>query len=131
MILVSACLLGMQTRYDGQSKKCGPCIAKLAGNWWMPFCPEQLGGLATPRVAADLQDGDGQDVLAGRARVVTKTGDDVTVNFIRGAQQVLLLARSLEIESVFLKARSPSCGLHPLGVTAALLEAQGYKLEEF
>lgn len=87
--------------------------------------------MATPRTAADLHGGDGRDVLAGRARVVNRNGEEVTVNFIRGAEQVILLARSLEIETVFLKARSPSCGLRPLGVTAALLEAQGYRLEEF
>ncbi len=131
MILVSACLLGMKTRYDGQSKPNDACLSELDGKWWMPCCPEQLGGLSTPRSAADLRHGNGHDVLVGRAKVITCSGQDVTENFICGAAKVLHLAHLLEVEAVFLKARSPSCGLHPLGVTAALLEEYGYHLKEF
>ena len=95
------------------------------------MCPEQLGGLPTPRIAADLVGGDGHDVLAGRAQVVTKNGRDVTKNFILGAKQVLEIARQQKIAKVYLKARSPSCGLTPqIGVTAALLQAEGYTLVE-
>ncbi len=131
MILVSACLLGMKTRYDGKSKKCASCMTALGGKWWMPFCPEQLGGLSTPRIAADMQGGNGQDVLHGKARIITRAGDDVTENFIRGAEEVLRLAEQLRMEAFFMKARSPSCGLQPKGVTAALLLEKGYDLIEF
>ncbi len=131
MILVSACLLGLKTRYDGQSRQCDACIRALQGKRWIPFCPEQLGGLPTPRIAADLQGGNGHDILAGRGRVVMLTGNDVTKNFIRGAEEAVRLAEQLTVEAVFLKAGSPSCGLHPMGVAAALLRERGYNLIEF
>ena len=71
-------------------------------------------------------------VLDGRAQVVTRAGKDVTEFFLAGARQVLQLASSQPISAVFLKARSPSCGLTPLlGVTAALLARHGFVLREF
>lgn len=99
---------------------------------WIPVCPEQLGGLSTPRIAADLTGGDGHDVLAGQALVLDKNGRDVTTNFILGARQVLAIARAQQIEHALLKARSPSCGPgHPVGVTAALLRKNGIHCLEF
>jgi uncharacterized protein YbbK (DUF523 family) len=129
--LVSSCLLGLKTRYDGKVAPSEACRKAIAGNVCIPVCPEQLGGLPTPRVAADLVGGDGYDVLAGKARVVTRDGLDVTENFILGAKQVLEIARQQDIAKVFLKARSPSCGLAPnIGVLAALLQEEGYSLVE-
>lgn len=99
---------------------------------WVPVCPEQLGGLSTPRTAADLRGGDGYDVLANRASVLDRNGRDVSTEFIRGARQVLAIARALRIEHALLKARSPSCGLgDPVGVTAALLRKNGILCHEF
>jgi uncharacterized protein YbbK (DUF523 family) len=120
--MVSACLMGLCTRYDGRRKPDARCIEQLAGQHWIPVCPEQLGGLSTPRTPADLAGGDGHDVLTGQAAVIDADGRDVSAEFIRGAQQVLAIARAQQIEHALLKARSPSCGLtHPVGVTAALL----------
>jgi len=130
--LVSSCLMGLLTRYDGLVKTSPQCQARLCNCIWIPFCPEQLGGLPTPRTAADLVGGDGGDVLAGRAKVVTRDGNDVTENFIRGAQQVLKIAQSQKVDEILLKAKSPSCGLTPqLGVTAALLKQHGFTLTEY
>ena len=131
--LVSACLMGLKTRYDGQVFTSRPCELVLDDAIWLPVCPEQLGGLSTPRTAADLVGGDGHDVLAGRARVVNKDGDDVTENFILGARQVLEIALRQKISGIFLKSGSPSCGLTPrLGVTAALLsQHKGFYIKEF
>jgi uncharacterized protein YbbK (DUF523 family) len=130
--LVSACLAGLCTRYDGKVKENRNCLKRLEKFIWIPVCPEQLGGLATPRDPADLVDGDGNSVLAGTARVVTRTGVDVTNQFIKGANQVLDLAARQGISTVFLKAASPSCGVGgTLGVTAALLQKHGFNLEEF
>lgn len=130
--LVSGCLLGLKTRYDGKIIPGEDSRETLAGKICIPVCPEQLGGLPTPRVAADLVGGDGHDVLAGHARVVTRTGNDVTGHFILGARQVLTIARLHDIEKVVFKARSPSCGLEPrIGVTAALLQAEGYTIVNF
>ncbi len=130
--LVSACLLGLPTRYDGTSRPCPTCRAELAGRNWVPVCPEQLGGLPTPRPPADLVGGDGKAVLAGRARVVTRSGVDVTDQFLRGAEMVLTLARELQVTGAFLKGGSPSCGCgRILGVTAALLQSEGFMVREF
>lgn len=106
-------------------------MRNLAGRPWIPVCPEQLGGLATPRTAADLTGGDGHDVLAGRASVITSDGLDVTRHFILGAKQCLALIRAQHIQTAFLKNRSPSCGLTPrIGVTAALLLQHGVQIIE-
>ena len=129
LYLVSACLVGLCTRYDGKSRVNGTCLRQLQDAFWIPVCPEQLGGLSTPREAADIIGGNGEDVLSGRARVITKGGTDVSRAFIHGASQVLAIARSQPIDAVFLKARSPSCGC--TGVTAALLRQHGFRLREF
>ncbi len=130
--MVSACLAGLPTRYDGATKESPEVAALLEGRVWIPFCPEQLGGLPTPRPAADLVGGDGFDVLAGRARVITGTGVDVTARFVAGARLVLEIARRQQVERILVKARSPSCALAPLiGVTSALLVDYGFTLEEY
>ena len=124
-ILVSACLLGVPCRYDGASKAHGDVVRLAeAGHVLIPVCPEQLGGLPTPRPPAERR-GDG---------VFTQTGDDVTEPYRRGAEQTLVLCRLLGCEAAILKARSPSCGAGAVydgtfsrrltagdGVTAALL----------
>ena len=131
IFLVSACLTGLCTRYDGLSKPSPACIKQLTGYRWIPICPEQLGGLPTPRTAADLVGGNGHDVLTGQASVIDRQGRDVTSQFIHGANQCLAIARAQGITTALLKARSPSCGLSPkIGVTAALLAANGIKVIE-
>ncbi|MDW7771549.1 MAG: DUF523 domain-containing protein [Desulfobulbaceae bacterium] len=130
--LVSACLVGLCTRYDAGSNKSAACLELVKESTWIPVCPEQLGGLPTPRNAADLVGGDGNDVLAGRARVVTRSGVDVTCQFVHGARQCLAVALAQNIATALLKAKSPSCGLSPRpGVTAALLQQHGIKVIEF
>ncbi len=125
--------MGLKTRYDGQVFTSKPCGIVIDDSIWLPVCPEQLGGLATPRTAADLVGGDGADVLAGRARVITRDGNDVTDNFIEGARQVLEIVLRQKIRGIFLKSGSPSCGLTPrLGVTAALLlQHKDFYIKEF
>lgn len=129
--LASACLIGLKTRYDGKIIQSAACKKAVEGAVCIPVCPEQLGGLSTPRVAADLVGGDGHDVLAGHARVITRDGLDVTGNFILGARQVLEIARQHDIAKIFLKAGNPSCDLaSKIGVTAALLQNEGYTIIE-
>lgn len=130
--LVSACLTGLCTRYDGQSKPSPRCLEQLAQYHWIPVCPEQLGGLPTPRPAADLAGGDGHAVLAGTAQVLDRHGNDLNEPFIRGAQMVLAIAQAQGIDCCFLKSGSPSCGLDPTpGVTAALLLAHSIRVISF
>ncbi|MCX6789777.1 MAG: DUF523 domain-containing protein [Candidatus Gribaldobacteria bacterium] len=139
-ILCSACLLGVKCRYDGQSKPNEKVLALSKKEILIPVCPEQLGGLPIPRVASETT-ASGEVVLAGQGKVVTKQGDDVTENFIKGAQEVLKLAKTLDIEEAILKQRSPSCGSCQIydgsfsktvvkgdGVTAALLKQNGIKV---
>ncbi len=127
--LVSACLLGLRTRYDGNSKEVA--WLRRGACRFIPVCPEQLGGLPTPRAPAEILGGDGLAVLEGRARVVNQLGEDVTPAFIRGAEEVLRLAKLYQVQGVWLKARSPSCGVTPkLGVCAALLRLHGFPLFE-
>nr|WP_325298963.1 DUF523 domain-containing protein [uncultured Dysosmobacter sp.] len=126
-ILISACLLGVRCRYDGASKA-HPAAGELARRHELvPVCPEQLGGLPTPRPPAERR-GD---------RVVTREGD-VTAQYRRGAEEALGLCRLLGCEAAVLKERSPSCGRGRIydgtftgtlaagdGVTAELLAAHG------
>ncbi|MBC8208450.1 MAG: DUF523 domain-containing protein [Desulfobulbaceae bacterium] len=133
LYLVSACLLGLTCRYDGLSKPSATCLQVLKNSHWIPFCPEQLGGLPTPRPAAELVNGDGHAVLKGQAQVLQRDDhQDASDAFIRGARQTLLLAQSQPVTAIFLKSRSPSCGVNgPMGVTAALLSEHGFSLREF
>lgn len=132
--LISGCLVGLCTRYDGKSKPNKGCLKYLdnLNNYvYIPVCPEQLGGLPTPRPAADVIGGDGMDILIGLTSVMTREGHDVTKEFIAGAEAVLKIAQDQNIQLALLKAQSPSCGVTKLGVTAALLESNGIKLVEF
>ncbi len=137
-VLVSACLLGCRCRYDGASKPRADVLRRLRDVACVAVCPEQLGGLATPRPRQWLVGGDGHAVLDAMARVVNELGDDVTEPFLRGADETLRLARQLGVELAYLKSRSPSCG-HGLvdieghwrdgdGVTTAALLRAGIRV---
>jgi len=132
IFLVSSCLAGLCTRYDEQIKPDNACISRIKDAVWIPVCPEQLGGLPTPREAADISGGDGNRVLAGQAHVITRSGIDVTPQFIKGAEQVLKIAQSQKITGVLLKSKSPSCAVTgTVGVTAALLLRHGFDVQEY
>ncbi len=132
LFIVSACLVGLCTRYDGTVKPNPSCLKFLQGATWIPVCPEQLGGLPTPRPAADILSGDGYDVLKQTATVATSAGADLSTPFIKGAKQVLQIARNQNVTGACLKARSPSCAVSgTIGVTAALLREEGLTLHEF
>jgi len=99
-ILVSACLLGMRVRYDGQSKPVDSVIALMNEHELIPVCAEVFGGLPTPRVPAER---------AGE-RVIAKDGGDVTEQYVRGAEEIARLARLYGCTHAILKEKSPSCG---------------------
>ncbi|MCM3764490.1 DUF523 domain-containing protein [Neobacillus niacini] len=141
MIVVSSCLAGLQVRYDG-----GHClrneITKLVEEGKaITVRPEVLGGLSTPREPAEIIDGNGEDVLDGKAKVVNQSGKDVTDFFINGAYAALEKALEINATMVVLKENSPSCGslriyngnfngekMAGMGVTAALLRRNGIKV---
>ncbi|MBD3278740.1 MAG: DUF523 domain-containing protein [Candidatus Aegiribacteria sp.] len=134
VVLASACLCGIPCRYDGRSRPVTRFVKLLGKGCCIPFCPEILGGLTTPREPALISGGTGFDVLDGNARVILRDiPGDVTEEFIRGAYAASIYARLYQPETVFLKEKSPSCGLLSgngmPGVTAALLKREGYDLE--
>lgn len=100
-VLVSACLLGVYCRFDGRMETDGRVSELAARRLVIPVCPEQLGGLPTPRDAVELS----------RGRALTRSGADVTEAFRRGVEQVLRIARLTGARAAVLQPRSPSCGL--------------------
>jgi len=133
MIAVSACLLGFNCRYDGKCKKNSALIKLLESEKILPICPEELGGLPTPRASSNLVGGNGFDVLDGNAKVINSYGNDNTEAFIEGAYAALDRIREQKIKRCLLKDKSPSCGAggkYLTGVTAALLIRKGFIVEE-
>lgn len=130
-ILISACLVGDNVKYNGGNNK-SPLIAKLLEKYELvPFCPEVEGGLSIPRHPSEQKDG----------RVINDLDEDVTDAFERGADLAYNICLFLKIKIAILKERSPSCGVHEIydgsfsrkvisgmGVTAALLERKGIKV---
>lgn len=147
MILVSSCLAGLKVRYNGTHCLDEKVAKLIEENKAVTVCPEVLGGLATPREPAEIIGGDGEDVLDGKAKVMTKSGKDVTEAFLKGAYATLEIAKKVNATLVVLKENSPSCGstmiyngefngnkIEGNGVTASLLKRNGFKViseEEF
>ena len=134
-VLVSACLLGENCKYSG-GNNLDPRVAEWLereGHEAVPVCPEQLGGLPTPRTPAEIVDG----------AVTTRDGEDVDQAFRRGAETALGIARREGAELAVLQPRSPSCGVKQVydgtfsgrrvsgqGVFARLLAESGFPLLE-
>ena len=117
-ILVSACLLGVECRYNGRGVLIPQAEELMKRHHLIPVCPEIMGGLATPRTPAERSDG----------QVLTKDGTDVTDAYEKGAGQVLMLARLYGCEAAILKERSPSCGsgqIYDGTFTGTLMEGDG------
>jgi uncharacterized protein YbbK (DUF523 family) len=140
-ILVSACLAGVPCTHAGEAKTRAWALRLVAEGRAVACCPEVAGGLPVPRPEAEIQGGDGDDVLDGRARVVTAEGVDVTRQYLRGAEAAVAAARRAGAELAVLKARSPSCGVGRIhdgsfsgrlvagdGVTAAALRRAGVRV---
>jgi len=140
--LISACLLGIKCAWDGQDiYKSDKAIELSNSEMLMPVCPEQLGGLKTPRASQEIQGGSGEDVLDGKCKVLNINGEDVTQKFITGAEETLKIVKLFRIEEFIGKSRSPSCGCGQIydgtfsrelidgdGVTTALLKRNGIRV---
>jgi len=131
MKLCSACLLGIRCRYDGKSKPDKKIIGLSEKEALIPVCPEQLGGLPTPRENSEIN---------GK-KVITASGKDVTKNFKRGAEETLKIAKLFNVKQAIFKQKSPSCGCGKIydgtfsrkiikgdGITTALLKKNGIKV---
>ncbi|PLR87016.1 DUF523 domain-containing protein [Bacillus sp. V33-4] len=141
MILVSSCLAGLKCRYNGTDSLEKKIQELVDQDKAVMVCPELLGGFSTPREPAEIIGGTGKEVLAGTARVVERSGEDVTDLYIKGAYQTLELAKKLNATYIVLKEFSPSCGSQIIydgsfrnkktsgkGVTTALLKQEGFKV---
>ena len=131
MMIVSACLAGFPCRYDGKAKPCAEAVELVRAGKAIPVCPEQLGGLPTPRPPCEIRSG----------RVIDTSGADRTESFHRGAQAVLTLAQTYGATQALLQNRSPSCGTGRIydgtfsktltagdGITARLLKENGIQV---
>ena len=141
MYIISACLAGVNCKYNGENNKNNKILKLVQEGKAILVCPEQLGGLSTPRLPSEIV------VKDGKKKVLANDGTDVTENFLKGADETLKIAKMVGISKAILKARSPSCGYGEIydgtfsgttkrgnGITAELLKENGIKLyteEEF
>ncbi len=130
-ILVSACLLGINCKYDGGNNYQEEIDEFLKNYDVIPICPEIYGGLPTPRHPSEIKDD----------KVVSDLGEDVTTNFKKGAEETLKLAKKYHVKKALLKAKSPSCGNGKIydgtftrqlidgdGITTKLLKENGIEI---
>ncbi len=130
-ILISACLAGVNCKYDGGNNSNNKIIELIKNGNAILICPEQLGGLKTPRTSAERLEN----------QVLTKDNQDVTEEYFKGANEVLEIAKKFNIKKAILKSRSPSCGKNKIydgtfshtltnrdGVTAELLRKNGIEV---
>ena len=130
-ILVSACLMGVNCKYNGGNNYNEKVMEYLKDKEIIPICPEIMGGLPTPRIPSEIINN----------KVINKDGIDVTENYKKGAEETLELAKRLGVTKALLKAKSPSCGYKKIydgtfqdvlidgnGITAALLLENGFEI---
>lgn len=141
-ILISPCLIGIRTRWDESCDEIEELINLVKSGQAVFMCPEQLGGMTTPREPSEIEPGNtAEDVLRGDAKIFSITGKDVTEQFVVGAQRILEFCQEMGVETAILKSGSPSCGslqtydgtftdttIAGRGTTAELLEQNGIKV---
>jgi len=139
--LVSACLAGENVRYDGKNCLQQKLKDLVKNNQAIMICPEVMGGLATPRLPAEIVGGSAQNVFTNQAKILDASGQDVTEEFLKGAYKALEIAKKNHITHVILKENSPSCGSHfiydgtfqgqktkGMGLTASLFQQHGFQV---
>jgi uncharacterized protein YbbK (DUF523 family) len=132
-IIVSACLAGLECRYDCKSKERSEIIELVKKGVATPVCPEQLGGLPTPRDPAEIIED----------KVLTVHGKDVTFEYQKGAQEAFKVLKLTGATKAILKSKSPMCGVGEVydgsysgktvegdGIFAKLLKSNGIKVEK-
>ncbi|MPM18560.1 hypothetical protein SDC9_64972 [bioreactor metagenome] len=141
MILVSACLLGINCKYNGDNNKDLKVLEYLKDKEFIIVCPEQLGGMSTPRDPSEIIRLDGDAVINGETSVITNKRLDVTRKFKLGANETLKITKLYNCTEAILKEGSPSCGSNyiydgtftgkkrdGIGVTTSLLKHNGIKV---
>lgn len=130
---MSACLLGINCNYKGG---CSYDFTRNSHFWdslcekynIIPICPEQMGGLPTPRIPSELLD-NAEMIEARKGKIINKEGNDVTLNFIKGGTEILRLARLYSVQYAILKSKSPSCGVKSVydgSFSGVLIDGKGY-----
>ena len=99
-VLVSACLLGYNCKYNGKNNLNSKIVELLKTHEVIPVCPEMFGGLSCPRIPCEKVGG----------RILDKEGNDCTKQFIKGAEEALNIAKEKQVDFAILQKRSPSCG---------------------
>jgi len=139
-VMISACLLGLNTRYDGDHNLSKSIIEYIRAEKLtvIPICPEQLAGLPTPRGKAWFAEGDGQTIIDGHGKIIDQSGATMDQHFLAGAGMCLQIAQLNRTKRAILKQNSPSCGtaavyhgrqkVPGMGVTAALLKKHKIRL---
>ncbi len=140
MIVVSACLVGVNCRYDGGNQSNARVRKLLKGKNFIPLCPEQLGGLPTPRSTSQITRGSGSEIISRRSRVISFEGKDVTRQFLKGAREALKITKLSGATRAILKDRSPACGVNyiyhgkklvkGIGVFTAFLLREGIEVRD-
>ena len=125
MFGASACLIGLKTRFDGTSATSPSVYQLFLQGKIIPLCPEQLGGLATPRLSSEITRGSGEDVLDGKSAVLMSDGADVTLQFLRGAEEIVRISKELGLTRFYLKSKSPSCGFGKICIEGQLVKGNG------
>ena len=130
-VLVSACLLGRRCRYDGDHNEREALLEELAqrGERAVPFCPEEEGGMSTPRTPAWIEASSAAGVVDGTDRVIDAEGREVTEAFLQGARAAVAKCREEGIVKAYLKERSPSCGVVSTHVEDVVVEGPGVTAE--
>lgn len=111
MYLISACLCGVNCKYNGSNNYNEICDKLFTSGKAILVCPEQLGGLPTPRIPSEII-GESSNILNNNGSVIDKNGNDVTLQFVKGAKETLQIAKKLNIKKAILKDGSPSCGVN-------------------
>ena len=132
MYIISACLCGVNCKYNGKNNINEKCVQLVKEGKALPVCPEQLGGLTTPRTPAEIK---------GYA-VINKDGIDVSKNYNKGAMEALKIAKLVNADKAILKDGSPSCGssyiydgtftgkkISQMGVTAKLFKKNNIEVQ--
>ncbi|UMZ75233.1 DUF523 domain-containing protein [Natranaerofaba carboxydovora] len=142
IILVSACLIGIDCNYKGENNLESWVLDLCNSYLVIPVCPEQLGGLTTPRLPSELKEGDGESIWEGKKGcVINSKGEEFTQQFIFGAKQIIKISRIFGIRHAIMKDKSPSCGvfnifdgsfsgniIEGMGVTVAGLYYEGINI---
>jgi uncharacterized protein YbbK (DUF523 family) len=123
--LISACLAGVNCRWDGTNSRNQKIIELVGKGRALLVCPEELGGLSTPREKAYFFEGDGKDVIAGKGKVITLSSKDITSQLLAGAKKTLKMAKKYKIKYAIMKKNSPSCGCGKIYIKGKLVKGDG------